>query len=249
MTHWVQSLLDVVLSALGAHGYLIVLVATVLENLFIVGSFTPGDVITAAAAFTATTPEGQALSPWLLFGVATLGTFVGTNISYFIGLRGGRELIERLGPRFGIKLDVIEAGEEYFHKHGSQTIVFARFVAVMKNLAPTLAGASRMKPLWFEVYSLVGSAGYAAVLVGVGWFLGANFQAGLKYLGAFSWIVFTAVAVIGAVLWTLKRRRDKRQVIELDAEFDAEHVGRSIGEAGAQHADQGDSTPTVGNIR
>lgn len=233
--HWVQSLVDVALSALGAHGYLIVLVATILENLFIVGSFTPGDVITAAAAFTATTPQGRVLSPWLLFEMATLGTFLGTNLSYFIGRRGGRGLIERLGPRFGVKLDVIEAGEEYFHKHGAQTILFARFVAVMKNLAPALAGASRMKPLWFEVYSLIGSAAYAAVLVGVGWFLGANFQAGLKYLGAFSWLVFAGVAIAGAVLWTIKRRRDERQIAELDAEFDAEQRELHTGEDGGRH--------------
>jgi len=221
---WIQSLLEWALSALGTHGYLIVFAATVLENLFIIGSFTPGDVITAAAAFTATTAQGQALSPWLLFGTATLGTFVGTNVSFFIGLRGGRELIERVGPKFGINLDAIEAGEEYFYRHGSQTLVFARFVAVMKNLAPALAGASRMNLMWFEVYTLVGAAGYAGILVGVGWFLGANFQAGLKYLGAFSWIVFVAVVIVGMVLWVSKRRHDRRLVDQLEAEFDAEHV-------------------------
>lgn len=219
---WIQSLLDTALSALGTHGYLIVFAATVFENLFIIGSFTPGDVITAAAAFTATTAQGQALSPWLLFGAATLGTFVGTNISYLIGLRGGRELIERVGPRFGINLDAIEAGEEYFHKHGSQTIVFARFIAVMKNLAPALAGASKMNLLWFEVYTIVGAAGYAGLLVGVGWFLGANFQAGLKYLGAFSWLVFVGVVIVGMVLWASKRRHDKALITRLGMEFDAE---------------------------
>jgi len=225
---WIQSLLEWALSALGTHGYLIVFAATVLENLFIVGSFTPGDVITAAAAFTATTAQGQALSPWLLFGTATLGTFVGTNVSYLIGLRGGRELIERIGPKFGINLDAIEAGEEYFYRHGSQTLVFARFVAVMKNLAPALAGASRMNLMWFEVYTLVGAAGYAGILVGVGWFLGANFQAGLKYLGAFSWIVFVAVVIVGMVLWASKRRHDKRLIALLETEFDAEN-GESPG--------------------
>jgi len=222
---WIQSLLDWALAALGTHGYLIVFFATVLENLFIVGSFTPGDVITAAAAFTATTAQGQALSPWLLFGTATLGTFVGTNMSYLIGLRGGRELIERIGPKFGINLNAIEAGEEYFAKHGAQTIVFARFVAVMKNLAPALAGASRMNLMWFEVYNLLGAAGYAGILVGVGWFLGANFRAGLKYLGAFSWLVFVAVVIVGIVLWASKRHHDRRLIAQLDAEFDAEQGG------------------------
>jgi membrane-associated protein len=224
------------MSALATWGYPIVFIATILENLFIVGSFTPGDVLTAAAAFTAATQHGQGLNPLVLFGVATLGTFIGTNISYFIGRKGGRELIERVGPRFGVKVEAIEAGEEYFNRHGSQTIIVARFVAVMKNLAPTIAGASHMNLFWFEVYSLVGSMGYAGLLVGIGWFLGANFRQGLAYLGAFSWLVFAVVVVVGTVLLVYKRRHDRRMILEEAADYESEHGGR-IGDTSGDDAD------------
>jgi membrane protein DedA with SNARE-associated domain len=224
------------MSALATWGYFIVFIATILENLFIVGSFTPGDVLTAAAAFTAATQHGQGLNPLVLFGVATLGTFIGTNISYFIGWKGGRELIERVGPRFGIKVEAIEAGEEYFNRHGSPTIIIARFVAVMKNLAPTIAGASHMNVFWFEVYSLVGSMGYAGLLVGIGWFLGANFRQGLAYLGAFSWLVFAVVVVGGGALLVYKRRHDRRMILAEAADFESEHGGR-IGDTSEDDAD------------
>jgi membrane-associated protein len=224
--NFLQSILEWALSALGTWGYLIVFVVTVLENLFIIGSFTPGDVLTAAAAFTAATQQGYGLNPFVLFGLATLGTFVGTNISYLIGRRGGRELIERIVPRFGVKVEAIEAGEEYFERHGSQTIIIARFVAVMKNLAPAIAGASHMNVFWFEVYTLVGSVGYAGLLIGIGWFLGANFRQGLAYLGAFSWLVFFAIVVGGIALWIGKRRHDRRLLATEAAEFESEHGGR-----------------------
>jgi len=217
------SLLSWALGALATWGYAIVFAATVLENLFIVGTFTPGDVITAAAAFTATTPQGHALSPWLLLAVATLGSFIGSNLSYLIGRRGGRDLIERVGPRFGINLQAIEAGEEYFELHGSQTILIARFVAVLKNLTPALAGASRMNLFWFEVYSLIGSLGYAAILVAVGWFFGANFKAGLKYFGVFSWFLFAVIIAVGIALFVGKRRHDRRLLATSAAEFEQEH--------------------------
>jgi len=223
MMQLLGSLLHWALGALATYGYAIVLVATVLENLFIVGTFTPGDVITAAAAFTATTPQGQGLSPWLLLLAATVGSFIGSNISYFIGRRGGRGLIARVGPRFGIGLEAIEAGEEYFERHGSQTILIARFVAVLKNLTPALAGASRMNVFWFEVYSAIGSLAYGAILVAVGWFLGANFQVGLKYFGAFSWLLFASVVGIGVALFVGKRRHDRRLLAENAAEFEEEH--------------------------
>jgi membrane-associated protein len=223
MMQLLGSLVAWALSALAAYGYAIVFVATALENVFVVGTFTPGDVITAAAAFTATTPQGHALSPWLLLVVATVGSFIGTNISYFIGRRGGRDLIQRVGPRFGVNVQVIEAGEEYFERHGSQTILIARFVAVLKNLAPALAGASRMNLFWFEVYSFVGSFAYGAILVAVGWFLGANFKVGLKYFGAFSWLLLVVLAAIGVALFVGKRRHDRRLLAENAAEFEAEH--------------------------
>ncbi len=228
-----QSVLQWVLSLLGTWGYLIVFLACVLENLFIIGSFTPGDVITAAAAFTATTPQGQQLNPWVLFGLATLGTFIGTNISYFIGRRGGRDLIARVGPRFGIGLDAIEAGEEYFERHGSPTIVFARFVAVMKNLAPALAGASRMHLFWYEVYSFVGAVAYAGLLTGIGWFLGSRFQQGLKYLGAFSWVVLAAIALVAGGAWIANQRRVRRKIAEGAAEYEEEHGPIEVAETDA----------------
>jgi len=219
----VQSILGWALSALSTWGYVIVLLATILENLFIIGTFTPGDVLTAAAAFTAATEQGHGLNPFVIFLLATAGTFVGTNVSYIIGRRGGRELIERVGPRFGVKVEAIEAGEEYFHRHGSQTIIIARFVAVMKNIVPAIAGASRMNVFWFEVYSLVGSLGYSGILVAIGWFLGANFRQGLAYLGAFSWLVFAIIAVAGIALWVGKRRHDRRLLTREAAEFETEH--------------------------
>ncbi len=190
-----QNILNWALGALDQHGYAIVFAATVLENLFIIGSFTPGDVITTAAAFTASTPNGNSLSVGGLFAAAVAGTWIGSNISYFVGARGGLAFIERVGPRFGISVEAIEAGDEYFDRRGPATIIFARFVAVMKNLAPTIAGASRLKLWVFEVYSLIGAVLYAGILVALGWFLGENFRQGLKYFGAFSWLMFVVVIV------------------------------------------------------
>jgi len=92
-----------------------------------------------------------------------------------------------------------------------------------------------MNPFWFEVYTLVGSAGYAAILVGIGWFLGANFRQGLAYLGAFSWLVFALIVVGGILLWVGKRRHDRRMVAEQAADYEAEHGGR----LGSPKADRG----------
>ena len=222
------------LSALAAFGYRIVFAATVLENLFIVGSFTPGDVITAGAAVAATTAQGAHLSPWGLIAVATVGSVIGANVSYFIGFRGGRELLERAGPRFGIDKTAIEATEEYFHRHGSVTILLARFIAVIKNIAPAVAGASRMNLFWFELYTTISAVGYSAILVGVGWFLGENFRVGLKYFGAVSWVGFAIVIAVVAVLWIGKRRHDRQLVADNAEEFEEESQAKQAAKDAAE---------------
>jgi membrane protein DedA with SNARE-associated domain len=93
-----------------------------------------------------------------------------------------------------------------------------------------------MNLFWFEVYSLVGSIGYAGLLVGIGWFLGANFRQGLAYLGAFSWIVFAAIVVGGIFLWIGKRRHDRKLLSVEAAEWESEHGGR-LGQASEGDAD------------
>jgi membrane protein DedA with SNARE-associated domain len=236
MTQLFSTLLAWVLGALAAFGYPIVLAATFLENLFIVGSFTPGDVITASAAVVATTEAGAGLSPWTLMAVATIGSLVGANVSYYVGHRGGRDLLERIGPKFGIDKSAIQATEEYFLHHGSETILFARFIAVVKNIAPAVAGASRMSLFWFELYSVISAIGYSAILVGVGWFLGSNFRAGLKYFGAVSWVGFALVLAAGVALWMGKHRHDKRILAENAAEFEEDEAEKQLA---ARPADSG----------
>lgn len=80
-----------------------------------------------------------------------------------------------------------------------------------------------MSLFWFELYSLLSALVYASALVGVGWFLGENFHAGLKIFGAVSWLLFAAVVAVGIALWAAKRRRDKRVIAKNATAYEQEH--------------------------
>ena len=75
----------------------------------------------------------------------------------------------------------------------------------------------------FEVYSLIGAVLYAGIRVALGRFLGETFRQGLKYFGAFSWLMFIVVIVMIIVIWQGKRRRDKRVIMRQVALLEAEH--------------------------
>ncbi len=218
-------IVDWFLRLLGEWGYLIVFGFTVSENIFILGSFTPGETIVVAAAFLGARGDLSLTGVWF---ASVVGTLVGSNISYIIGRRGGRDAITKWSERFRIPYVRIEAAEEYFNNHGSKTVFLARFAAGVKNFVPMIAGASRMRILWFELFSLLGAIAQTSLMVAIGYFVGQNFDLAMKIasqVGIFGFLLFVFVIVL---LLVGRRRyieaRDERLVAE-ELDEEAEEAG------------------------
>jgi membrane-associated protein len=219
------AIVDWFLGLMGAWGYLIVFGINVSENIFILGSFTPGDTVVMAGAFIA---SRGGLNLFVVWAMAVLGAFLGSNLSYVLGRRGGRVAMTRWGERFHVPMSRIEAAEDYFFKHGSKTVFISRFAAGVKNFVPTIAGASRMGLFWFELFTLLGACIHGAIMAGIGYFLGHNFDLALRIasqIGIVGLVGFIAVIVVAL----LGRRRfievrDERLIAEEAAEA-AEEFG------------------------
>lgn len=199
--------LDWVLSFLDDWGYLIVFLFTISENLFVIGSFTPGELVVMAAGFV--TIRGG-LDPTLVALSSLAGTMLGTNLSYLFGRRGGRQVLERYGGRV-FDEERIRASEEYFERHGSPTVLFARFAAVFKNFVPVIAGASKMRLWLFELYSLLGALAYTTLMLLLGRVFAENFDRAVEIARNLTWFgTFLLVAAFGALLWGRHRVRERR---------------------------------------
>jgi membrane-associated protein len=57
-------------------------------------------------------------------------------------------------------------------KHGSKTIVMARFVPIVRTFAPIVAGVSNMQYRTFVTYNIVGGIVWGAGLTTLGHYLG-----------------------------------------------------------------------------
>ena len=205
-------------------GYLIVFAFSVSENIFILGTFTPGETVVVAASFMASQGELSLAGVWL---ASVLGGTIGSNIGYILGRKGGREALLRYGDRFHISEKRIEAAEEYFYKHGSPTIFIARFAAGVKNLVPMIAGASRMHVGWFEVYTVLGAMAQTTLMVAIGYFVGANIDTALtiaSQIGIFGLVLFVGVVVL---LILGRRRFISTRVEQLIEEEEAEELEES----------------------
>lgn len=201
------AVLDWFLSFLDSWGYLIVFVFTVFENLFVIGSFTPGELMVMAAGFV--TIKGG-LDPALVAVSSVAGTLVGTNVSYYFGRRGGRQALERWGGRV-FDEERIRASEEYFKLHGSPTVLFARFAAVFKNFVPVIAGVSKMRIWVFELYTLIGALIYTTLMLMLGRVFAENFDRALEIARNLTWLgTALLVAALAFLLWGRRAVRARR---------------------------------------
>lgn len=205
------ALVDWFLRLLAVHGYVVVLAATTLENLFVVGTLTPGETVVAAAGVVAASGR---IHPVPIVIASVAGTVIGSNVSYLVGRRGGRPALERWGHRFFVSERRLRASEEYFRRHGSKTVLIARFAAGAKNFVPLIAGASRMPVAYFEGYTLVGALAYSTVLVTLGYFFGENLDVLLRVVGRLGYGGLALLAALLLLLWWGYRRRLRRPAEE-----------------------------------
>jgi len=210
-------IVDWFLGLLNAYGYLLVTGFTVFENLFVIGSFTPGETVVMAAAFLST-PERGSLSLTAVWIASVIGTTIGANISYWVGRLGGRDTVLRLGRRFRVEEDHIAAAEEYFFSHGSKTVFLSRFAAGFKNFVPMIAGVSKMHLAYFEGWVLLGAITYTSIMCAIGYFVGENFDRALQIAAQVGYVGMALFVVLVAVLIRARRERTKRRIEELAEE-------------------------------
>jgi len=205
--------LDWFLAALNDWGYILVFLFAISENLFIIGSATPGETIVMAAGFV--TVKGS-LDPTIVVLCAVAGALIGANISYTFGRRGGRAALLRWGGRF-FDEERIVAAEEYFERHGNKTIVISRFAALFKNFVPVIAGVSKMRLWVFETWMVVGATVYTVLMLVLGIVFAENFDKALKIARNITWFgMVLLVCMVGFLLWG--RHRFLRRKVEVLAE-------------------------------
>ncbi|MBI2093948.1 MAG: VTT domain-containing protein [Candidatus Omnitrophica bacterium] len=150
-------------------GYTVLTGIVFAETGLLIGCFLPGDSLLVTAGLMASGTEGLHIE-WLI-GLLSLAAIVGDSTGYMIGHRLGSRLFVREDSRF-FKKSHLERTERFFKRYGAKTIILARFVPIVRTLAPTLAGAARMRYRTFLFFNVVGGVGWVASMTLSGYWLG-----------------------------------------------------------------------------
>lgn len=107
---------------------------------------------------------------WLLVITIPIAAILGGQVGYWIGRFIGVEMFKP-DARF-LKQKYLDEAHEFFEKHGPITIFLARFVPIVRTLAPIVAGSAKMSFSKFTVYNVVGAIVWGSGITLLGYWLG-----------------------------------------------------------------------------
>jgi membrane protein DedA with SNARE-associated domain len=142
--------------------------------------------------------EGK-FSLWAAILVTSLGSIIGSLISYYMGYFGGRPVVLKVGRYLLLNQEHLEWTERWFSRHGSWTIFVSRFIPVVRHLISIAAGLGRMRLLPFCVYTLIGATLWNSFLLWCGYKLRQNWMLVEQYSRELD--ILVAVGLVVVTLW------------------------------------------------
>ena len=186
-----------VINIMNKYGYLGILFLITIENIF---PPIPSEVILTLGGFM-TSKENITMS---LFGVimySTFGSMLGAIILYYLGYIFNKDRLlkivrSRVGRILCLKESDIAKSDNSFNKNGDLTVLYSRFVPIVRSLISIPAGVNKMKLSIFLLYTFIGSLIWNTVLVGLGRLVGENYMVVASIFSKYSKVILILLICI-----------------------------------------------------
>lgn len=145
--------------------------------------------------------------------IGSLAELAGSYASYYVGRRGGRPLVHRLGRYVLVTESDVNRAERFLEGRGAWAVSVGRMLPFVRAFTSIVAGLVRLPAIRFGILSLIGTVIYAAALSSIGYGLGSAWESVNKGLTVVGYVLFAliVVAIVGFVLYRLRQfRREDR---------------------------------------
>jgi membrane-associated protein len=182
--------------------YAILFLIVFTETGLIVMPLLPGDSLLFAAGALAARPTNE-LSVWVIIPLLITAALLGDNVNYFVGKFLGNTIKSRERILF-FKREYITETEKFYTKYGGRTVIIARFIPIVRTIAPFVAGAGSMNYGTYLRFCIIGAVLWVTSISLLGYFFG-NFPIVQKN---FELVVFGIVglSVVPIIYGALKKR-------------------------------------------
>ena len=189
------------------YGLLLVFGAVLVEQ---VGPPLPSGPLLIVAGALAN--EGR-LSAWPVAAVAWGAGMLGKVVLYVVGSHYGRQAMHSLCRLAVTPNSSMGKADSHFKRWGAPLLVVAEFIPGIRTLAPSLAGAEKVRPIPFLLYSALGAVLWTALYVGIGLVFRKQIDRALALIEQTGKIAaglaVAALAAYFAVRWWRRRRSTK----------------------------------------
>ena len=151
--------------------YVVLALIIFVETGLIVMPLLPGDSLLFAVGLLAASTgklDIQIIIP-LLIGAALLGD----NVNHFVGKHFSRFVKSRERILF-FKHEYLTQTEDFYERHGGKAVIMARFIPIVRTIAPFVAGAGNMKYSKYIIFCIIGATLWVTSITLTGYFLGSN---------------------------------------------------------------------------
>ena len=175
--HLDKHLFDLILNY-GIWIYAILFLIIFVETGLVVMPLLPGDsLLFAAGTFCAgvvnESGDKAQLNLWLVLILLIIAAILGDGLNYFFGKTIGLKVLSwKIKGRQIVKQKYIDQTHAFYEKHGSKTIIIARFVPIVRTFAPFVAGIGEMSYAKFIRFNIIGGVAWVIGLTLMGYFFG-----------------------------------------------------------------------------
>jgi membrane-associated protein len=162
---------ETIIAAAGPWALLVVCFIVFAETGLLVGFLLPGDTLLVIAGLLTNTSNIFGVNIWVVSLLIALSAFIGGEVGYFIGHKGGPAVFERKESGvFSVKN--VERTNAFFERFGGLAVILARFVPIVRTFTPVAAGVGHMDYRKYTLYNLIGALIWGAGLTFFGYLLG-----------------------------------------------------------------------------
>lgn len=149
-------------------GYALLFAIVFSETGLLVGFFLPGDSLLFTVGVVAGAGD---LNIVIVNLVLMSAAMIGDSTGYLLGRSTGPRIFSRPDSRL-FKRDYVIRTQRFYEKHGGKTIIYARFIPIIRTFAAFVAGVAQMPYLRFLPFSVCGATGWVAFMTLLGYKLG-----------------------------------------------------------------------------
>ena len=165
--------------------YLGIAIIIFAESGLLFGILFPGDSLLFAAGLLSA-GGFLAFEPLVFFVV--VAAIVGDSVGYWFGANVGVNFFKRKDSFF-FKQEYLKRTERFFQTYGGRAVILARFVPIVRTLAPVLAGIGTMTYKRFLSYNILGGFLWGVGMVSLGFSLGSIIPNSERYILPISLVI------------------------------------------------------------